>query len=192
MDCLTNILEFDAHKPSTSLLEDLLRIQGVHSIQYDLIKTETDTSYKNRILFKYQVTDGRFIVFGQGDSKREAKEIAAQNFLRILNKEFPELCTDSLFQSHMNDSMVKNNMVEPMTLEDSKNQYRSTCELHKLCASLKYGRPVYVTEEIASLDHSPIYTISCTVLEYKRTGEAKTKKLAKQIAAHKILLILKE
>lgn len=114
------------------------------------------------------------------------------SFLCILNKKFPELCPDSLLESHINYITEINTMFGNITLEDYDDEYNSIDKLHQLCKSHKDSLPVYKTERTVGLPHNRIYTMSCNLFEYKETGESSNKRIAKRIAAHKMFLKLNQ
>lgn len=64
--------------------------------------------------------------------------------------------------------------------------------LHKLCDTLHYNLPVYILENTTGLMHKRIYKFSCNILNFKEFGEGTSKIVSKRIAAHKMLLILKQ
>lgn len=63
MDSPDNILNSSTHSSSVKLLINLLKTQGVH-IKFNLLQTETMS--RSNSLFKYQITDNRFVAYGQG------------------------------------------------------------------------------------------------------------------------------
>ncbi|XP_025206411.1 interferon-inducible double-stranded RNA-dependent protein kinase activator A homolog B-like [Melanaphis sacchari] len=187
MDYSTNNVKFDTDKTSVTLLQDILNKQGVRTVQYELLQIEGAVSAPS---FQYRVTDGRFVAYGQGKSKKEAKQHAAKALLRIIHKEFPELCSDPLFESQINFTSNLNNTFETMNFGDN-DERNPIGMLQELCTSLHLPPPVYITECEDGLPHQRLFTVSCNVSEYKETGIGKSKKIAKRLAANNLYLMLK-
>ncbi|XP_060836252.1 interferon-inducible double-stranded RNA-dependent protein kinase activator A homolog isoform X3 [Rhopalosiphum padi] len=187
MDCSTNNVKFDTDKTSVTLLQDILNKQGVRTVQYELLQIEGAVSAPS---FQYRVTDGRFVAYGQGKSKKEAKQHAAKALLRIIHKEFPELCSDPLFESQIDFTSDLNDTFETMNFGDN-DERNPIGMLQELCTSLHLPPPVYITECEDGLPHQRLFTVSCNVSEYKETGIGKSKKIAKRLAANNLYLMLK-
>ncbi|XP_015368838.1 PREDICTED: interferon-inducible double-stranded RNA-dependent protein kinase activator A homolog isoform X2 [Diuraphis noxia] len=187
MDCPAYNVKFDTDKTSVTLLQDILNKQGVRTVQYELLQIEGAVSAPS---FQYRVTDGRFVAYGQGKSKKEAKQNAAKALLRIIHKEFPELCSDSLFESQIDLTSDMNETFETMNFGDN-DERNPIGMLQELCTSLHLPPPVYITECEDGLPHQRLFTVSCNVSEYKETGVGKSKKIAKRLAANNLYLMLK-
>ncbi|XP_025416287.1 RISC-loading complex subunit tarbp2-like [Sipha flava] len=187
MDCPTNIIKFDNDKTSVTLLQDILNKQGVRTVQYELLQIEGAISAPS---FQYRVTDGRFVAYGQGKSKKEAKQNAAKALLRIIHKEFPELYTDPLLESQIDGTSDLNETFETMNFGDN-DERNPIGMLQELCTSLHLPPPVYITECEDGLPHQRLFTVSCNVSEYKQHGVGKSKKIAKRLAANNLYLMLK-
>ncbi|CAH1714627.1 unnamed protein product [Aphis gossypii] len=187
MDCFTNNVKFDTDKTSVTLLQDILNKQGVRTVQYELLQIEGAVSAPS---FQYRVTDGRFVAYGQGKSKKEAKQHAAKALLRIILKEFPELCSDPLFVSQIDVTSDLNDTFETMNFGDN-DERNPIGMLQELCTSLHLPPPVYITECEDGLPHQRLFTVSCNVSDYKETGIGKSKKIAKRLAANNLYLMLK-
>ncbi|CAI6366754.1 unnamed protein product [Macrosiphum euphorbiae] len=187
MDCTAYNVKFDTDKTSVTLLQDVLNKQGVRTVQYELLQIEGAVSAPS---FQYRVTDGRFVAYGQGKSKKEAKQNAAKALLRIIHKEFPELCSDPLFESQIDFTSDVNETFETMNFGDN-DERNPIGMLQELCTSLHLPPPVYITECEDGLPHQRLFTVSCNVSEYKETGVGKSKKIAKRLAANNLYLMLK-
>lgn len=125
-----------------------------------------------------------------GKSKKEAKQNAAKALLRIIHKEFPELCSDVLFGSQINCNSDLNETFEMMNFGDN-DERNPIGMLQELCTSLHLPPPVYLTESEDGLPHQRLFTVSCNVSNYKHTGVGKSKKIAKRIAANNLYMLLK-
>ncbi|XP_050436901.1 RISC-loading complex subunit tarbp2-like isoform X2 [Adelges cooleyi] len=153
-------VKFDNDKTSVTLLQDVLNKQGIRSVQYELLQIEGAVCAPS---FQYRVTDGRFVAYGQGKSKKEAKQNAAKSLLRVISQQFPDLCAAASLDLSL---------------------------LQELCTSLHLPPPVYITESEDGLPHQRLFTVSCNVSEYKQVGVGKSKKIAKRLAANKLYLML--
>lgn len=129
-----------------------------------------------------------YIVLGK--SKKEAKQHAAKALLRIILKEFPELCSDPLFVSQIDVTSDLNDTFETMNFGDN-DERNPIGMLQELCTSLHLPPPVYITECEDGLPHQRLFTVSCNVSDYKETGIGKSKKIAKRLAANNLYLMLK-
>lgn len=126
-----------------------------------------------------------------GKSKKEAKQNAAKALLRIIHKEFPELCSDLLLESQINITSNLNDNFEAMNFGDN-DERNPIGMLQELCTSLHLPPPAYITEFEDGLPHQRLFTVSCNVSEYKHTGVGKSKKIAKRLAANNLYLLLKK
>lgn len=111
--------------------------------------------------------------------------------LRIIHKEFPELCPDILLESQINSTSYLNNNFEAMNFGDN-DERNPIGMLQELCTSLHLPPPVYITECEEGLPHQRLFTVSCNVSKYKQTGVGKSKKIAKRLAANNLYLMLKK
>lgn len=125
-----------------------------------------------------------------GKSKKEAKQNAARGLLRIIHKEFPDICGGPLVESHIESTSELNETFETMNFGDN-DERNPIGMLQELCTSLHLPPPVYITECEDGLPHQRLFTVSCNVSEYKQTGVGKSKKIAKRLAANNLYLMLK-
>lgn len=56
----------------------------------------------------------------------------------------------------------------------------------------RWPPPSYETETEVGLPHERLFTIACTILNYREVGKGKSKKVAKRLAAHKMWTRLQE
>lgn len=62
--------------------------------------------------------------------------------------------------------------------------------LQEMCIALRWTPPIYETSTEEGQPHKKNFVMTCTVMEYKETGEGNSKKMAKRRAAHKMLNLL--
>ncbi|KAF4523296.1 hypothetical protein B566_EDAN009419 [Ephemera danica] len=112
--------------------------------------------------FQYKVTYNGIVAYGTGGSKKEAKHKSAEELLFKLNETKPVVCVP--------DVVVTRNYVG---------------DLGELCAGARLHAPRYVEFPARGPSHAPHFEISCEAMNFTETGA--TKKLAKQLAAQKVL-----
>lgn len=61
-----------------------------------------------------------------------------------------------------------------------------------MCMSRRWPPPTYETETEVGLPHERLFTIACTILNFREVGKGKSKKIAKRMAAHKMWTRLQE
>lgn len=61
-----------------------------------------------------------------------------------------------------------------------------------MCMSRRWPPPNYETETEVGLPHERLFTIACTILNFREVGKGKSKKIAKRTAAHKMWTRLQE
>lgn len=110
--------------------------------------------------------------------------------LRIIQKEFPEQCSDSLIESHIDGTSDLNESFVTMNFGDN-DERNPIGMLQELCTSLHLPPPIYRTVSEDGLPHQRLFTVSCNVSEYNHTGVGKSKKIAKRLAANNLFLMLK-
>lgn len=64
--------------------------------------------------------------------------------------------------------------------------------LQEMCMQRRWPPPSYETETEVGLPHERLFTIACTILNYREVGKGKSKKVAKRLAAHKMWTRLQE
>lgn len=110
--------------------------------------------------------------------------------LRIIHREFPDLCFGPLLETQIDCNSELNDKLESMNFGDN-DERNPIGMLQELCTSLHLPPPVYITECEDGLPHQRLFTVSCNVSEYKQTGTGKSKKIAKRLAANNLYLLLK-
>lgn len=56
----------------------------------------------------------------------------------------------------------------------------------------RWPPPSYETETEVGLPHERLFTIACSILNYREMGKGKSKKIAKRLAAHRMWVRLQE
>lgn len=110
--------------------------------------------------------------------------------LRIIQKEFPEVYSGPLVESHIDSNPDSNETIETMNFGDN-DERNPIGMLQELCTYLHLPPPVYKTVSEDGLPHQRLFTVSCNVSEYNHTGVGKSKKVAKRLAANNLFLMLK-
>ncbi|XP_077304228.1 interferon-inducible double-stranded RNA-dependent protein kinase activator A isoform X2 [Lithobates pipiens] len=113
---------------------------------------------------------------GDGPSKKIAKHKAAESALNILR----------------GDATLNLPMTEPITRDVSKQTANQTQEnpigsLQELAVQKGWRLPEYFISEEAGPAHKREFTLSCRVETFVETGSGTSKKVAKRIAAEKLL-----
>ncbi|XP_073489922.1 interferon-inducible double-stranded RNA-dependent protein kinase activator A isoform X2 [Aquarana catesbeiana] len=113
---------------------------------------------------------------GDGPSKKIAKHKAAESALNILR----------------GDATLNLPMTEPITRHVSKQTANQTQEnpigsLQELAVQKGWRLPEYFISEEAGPAHKREFTLSCRVETFVETGSGTSKKVAKRIAAEKLL-----
>ncbi|XP_069839117.1 interferon-inducible double-stranded RNA-dependent protein kinase activator A isoform X2 [Dendropsophus ebraccatus] len=117
---------------------------------------------------------------GEGPSKKVAKHKAAESALNILR----------------GDANLNLPMTEPITKDASKqvsNQIQGNPigSLQELAVQKGWRLPEYFVSQEAGPPHKREFTLSCRVESFVETGAGTSKKVAKKIAAEKLLAKLK-
>lgn len=110
--------------------------------------------------------------------------------LRIIQKEFPEVYSGPLVESHTDSTSDSTEAFENMNFGDN-DERNPIGLLQELCTCLRLPPPVYKTVSEDGLPHQRLFTVSCIVSEYNRLGVGKSKKVAKRLAANNLFLMLK-
>nr|5NPA_A Chain A, Loquacious [Drosophila melanogaster] len=64
--------------------------------------------------------------------------------------------------------------------------------LQEMCMQRRWPPPSYETETEVGLPHERLFTIACSILNYREMGKGKSKKIAKRLAAHRMWMRLQE
>ncbi|XP_025196756.1 RISC-loading complex subunit tarbp2-like [Melanaphis sacchari] len=141
--------------------------------QYDLIHNGV---LYNKANFKYSLTLGKYVSVGLGLSKKEAKQSAALNLLKLMIDDNPELInTDLIKQCNLDKCMVSpihNNV-----------KVNSVGKLVEICSKYKLELPEFNLIKEEGPDHAKLFTFSCRVAKLIEISSHITKKQAKHLAA---------
>jgi len=64
--------------------------------------------------------------------------------------------------------------------------------LQEMCMQRRWPPPSYETETEVGLPHERLFTIACSILNYREMGKGKSKKIAKRLAAHRMWMRLQD
>ncbi|PIO28015.1 hypothetical protein AB205_0017580, partial [Aquarana catesbeiana] len=140
--------------------------------------------------FTFRVTIGEILCSGDGPSKKIAKHKAAESALNILRGDATlKQPLDFHICMFVNYSLP---MTEPITRHVSKQTANQTQEnpigsLQELAVQKGWRLPEYFISEEAGPAHKREFTLSCRVETFVETGSGTSKKVAKRIAAEKLL-----
>ncbi|XP_018417124.1 PREDICTED: interferon-inducible double-stranded RNA-dependent protein kinase activator A [Nanorana parkeri] len=126
--------------------------------------------------FTFRVAIGEISCLGDGPSKKIAKHKAAESALNILR----------------GDATLNLPMTEPITRDVAKQTANQTQEnpigtLQELAVQKGWRLPEYFVSQEGGPAHKREFTLSCQVETFVETGSGTSKKVAKRIAAEKLL-----
>ncbi|KAL1140794.1 hypothetical protein AAG570_000722 [Ranatra chinensis] len=156
--------------PVTVLQEHLLKRNQVAS--YNLIYNGVGT---HEPMFKFEVSAGKHTAVGTGKSKKEAKHEAARIVLQKLKssgEDFTDLVEDTQTITSPYAEVLKDNAVGALT---------------DFCAQHFLPVPKYELTRDEGLPHAKVFCMRCSVSSLSEESTARTKKQAKQLAAHAML-----
>ncbi|XP_055924098.1 interferon-inducible double-stranded RNA-dependent protein kinase activator A homolog isoform X2 [Eupeodes corollae] len=178
-----------AMKTPVSILQELLSRRGI-TPSYELIQMEGaihEPTFRYRVSFNDKEVP--FTAMGAGRSKKEAKHSAARALIdKLTGVQLPE--------SQANDVDANSNCGG--TGVESKGSYTEKVMgnpigwLQEMCMSRRWPPPTYETEMEVGLPHERLFTIACTILNFREMGKGKSKKIAKRFAAGKMWQRLQE
>ncbi|XP_055850180.1 interferon-inducible double-stranded RNA-dependent protein kinase activator A homolog isoform X2 [Episyrphus balteatus] len=178
-----------AMKTPVSILQELLSRRGI-TPSYELIQMEGaihEPTFRYRVSFNDK--DVPFTAMGAGRSKKEAKHSAARALIdKLTGVQLPE--------SQANDVDANSNCGGGGG--DTKGGYSEKVMgnpigwLQEMCMSRRWPPPTYETEMEVGLPHERLFTIACTILNFREMGKGKSKKIAKRFAASKMWQRLQE
>jgi len=165
-------------KTPVSLLQELYVRRGM-TPKYDLVQIEGAV---HEPTFKYRVTIGEFVATGCGQSKKKAKHSAAKSIL------------DKLLGAQNAGLTPPGQPVIPDLAQEIFSPYDDGIEgnpvgiLQELCMSRRWPPPTYDLSQEDGLPHERSFSIVCVIgTLYRETGAGKSKKIAKRLAANKMI-----
>lgn len=128
--------------------------------------------------FTYVAKYGSEQALGKGRSKQEAKHEAARNLLQLLDL------------SAQNDG--REDVKQLMVPHEGSVGYNAVGALYDYCKKHCHPEAVYQNVDHVGPPHAMVFTVKCSVSQLNTLGEARTKKEAKHMAAHKMILLLQK
>ncbi|KAH8403359.1 hypothetical protein KR222_011354 [Zaprionus bogoriensis] len=202
-DALKFVSETDANglamKTPVSILQELLSRRGI-TPGYELVQIEGaihEPTFRFRVSFKDK--DTPFTAMGAGRSKKEAKHAAARALIdKLIGVQLESQGNLSSAASNVGCSITGgsggdgNANVSGSGDGGDKIVGNPIGWLQEMCMQRRWPPPSYETETEVGLPHERLFTIACTILNYREVGKGKSKKVAKRLAAHKMWTRLQE
>ncbi|XP_005188137.1 interferon-inducible double-stranded RNA-dependent protein kinase activator A homolog B isoform X1 [Musca domestica] len=183
-----------AMKTPVSLLQELLSRRGI-TPSYELVQIEGaihEPTFRYRVSFNDK--DVPFTAMGAGRSKKEAKHSAARALIdKLTGVQLPEAqATTTNATTNATVGVDGNANVSGGGDAADKIVGNPIGWLQEMCMSRRWPPPNYETETEVGLPHERLFTIACTILNFREVGKGKSKKIAKRMAAHKMWTRLQE
>uniref|UniRef100_T1P7W9 Double-stranded RNA binding motif protein n=1 Tax=Musca domestica TaxID=7370 RepID=T1P7W9_MUSDO len=183
-----------AMKTPVSLLQELLSRRGI-TPSYELVQIEGaihEPTFRYRVSFNDK--DVPFTAMGAGRSKKEAKHSAARALIdKLTGVQLPEAqATTTNATTNATTGVDGNANVSGGGDAADKIVGNPIGWLQEMCMSRRWPPPNYETETEVGLPHERLFTIACTILNFREVGKGKSKKIAKRMAAHKMWTRLQE
>ncbi|XP_031849263.1 protein Loquacious-like [Nomia melanderi] len=137
------------------------------------VYTEICMAGTHQTKFVFQVKWSEYVAKGDGTTKKEAKQNAAKEMIRLLSLK-TESPTENSRELNTSDSS-----------DDTLNNYVGLLQEH--CQKMNLPDPCYEHFGTTGPHHRPVFEIRCTVASEHSEESASTKKIAKQKAAKKLL-----
>ncbi|XP_075149726.1 double-stranded RNA-binding domain-containing protein loquacious isoform X3 [Haematobia irritans] len=181
-----------AMKTPVSLLQELLSRRGI-TPSYELVQIEGaihEPTFRYRVSFNDKEIP--FTAMGAGRSKKEAKHSAARALIdKLTGVQLPE--TQSTNTTSVSAAGVDSNANATGGGDAADKIVGNPIGwLQEMCMSRRWPPPNYETETEVGLPHERLFTIACTILNFREVGKGKSKKIAKRTAAHKMWTRLQE
>ncbi|TMW42455.1 hypothetical protein DOY81_012465 [Sarcophaga bullata] len=182
-----------AMKTPVSLLQELLSRRGI-TPSYELVQIEGaihEPTFRYRVSFNDK--DVPFTAMGAGRSKKEAKHSAARALIdKLTGVQLPE--AQATAPAVTNATVGIDNNANNTGSGDGADKIvgNPIGWLQEMCMSRRWPPPNYETETEVGLPHERLFTIACTILNFREVGKGKSKKIAKRTAAHKMWTRLQE
>ncbi|XP_026842958.1 interferon-inducible double-stranded RNA-dependent protein kinase activator A homolog isoform X3 [Drosophila persimilis] len=178
-----------AMKTPVSILQEILSRRGI-TPGYELVQIEGaihEPTFRFRVSFKEK--DTPFTAMGAGRSKKEAKHAAARALIdKLMGAQLPEAASSATATSAADPTAAGSggDCNTAVGDPDDKIVGNPIGLLQELCMQRRWPPPTYATETEMGLPHERLFTIACTILQYREIGKGKSKKIAKRSAAHKM------
>ncbi|EDV33161.1 uncharacterized protein Dana_GF23153, isoform B [Drosophila ananassae] len=204
-EALKFVSETDANglamKTPVSILQELLSRRGI-TPGYELVQIEGaihEPTFRFRVSFKDK--DTPFTAMGAGRSKKEAKHAAARALIdKLIGVQLPESPNSGAAGS----SAAGAGLTSVGSGGDGNASAAGGGDagdrivgnpigwLQEMCMQRRWPPPSYETETEVGLPHERLFTIACSILNYREMGKGKSKKIAKRLAAHRMWVRLQE
>ncbi|XP_017467180.1 PREDICTED: RISC-loading complex subunit tarbp2 isoform X1 [Rhagoletis zephyria] len=191
-----------AMKTPVSILQELLSRRGI-TPNYELVQIEGaihEPTFRYRVAFNDK--DIPFTAMGAGRSKKEAKHSAARALIdKLTGVQLPDTAQvgGSAGVSTSSSGITATNVggdgnANAVGSGDGADKIvgNPIGWLQEMCMSRRWPPPTYETETEVGLPHERLFTIACSILNYREVGKGKSKKIAKRLAAHKMWTRLQE
>ncbi|XP_065356835.1 interferon-inducible double-stranded RNA-dependent protein kinase activator A homolog isoform X2 [Calliphora vicina] len=182
-----------AMKTPVSLLQELLSRRGI-TPSYELVQIEGaihEPTFRYRVSFNDK--DVPFTAMGAGRSKKEAKHSAARALIdKLTGVQLPEPQSAPTASNPAAGLDANANTAGSGGDAADKIVGNPIGWLQEMCMSRRWPPPNYETETEVGLPHERLFTIACTILNFREVGKGKSKKIAKRTAAHKMWTRLQE
>lgn len=139
--------------------------------------------------FRIRIIANGFKAEGEGNSKQDAKQKAAENLMKILKTNDGSVYK---LDKDMNDNCEKFNNNEKSVLVDEEVNYNAIGALTDLCTQNKFPLPEFEILKVEGPDHLKIFTMKCIVFPVNGVGRSNKKQKAMHIAANKVLEEIKQ
>lgn len=173
--------------PISILMEFLVSKKLPPPVFVDLAKTGED----HKPVFRMKVSAGGHESEGEGFTKQEAKKKACGTLLDLL-KVGDGLRNVKIVGPSLNNKLQA---VKPVIAQDLKQPEvvsNSIGDLIQLCQRYRLSEPVYNLVGMEGPDHIKKFTMECSLLNMTEYGQGGSVKIAKKIAAFKILQKLED
>ncbi|XP_012229073.1 RISC-loading complex subunit TARBP2-like [Linepithema humile] len=172
------------NKTPVSILQEMMVKQGMIP-DYELIH---DGGGRHVNTFTYKVTCDGLSAIGMGRCKKDAKHEAAKAMLTEIAKHrnYPQLPAASTPAQSPSRSPFHSSPL-PAKISANVPFVNAIGELQELCAENHLKDPEYILVRDVGPPHARVFTIRCTVSNFKEDGVATTKKQAKHDAAKRMV-----
>ncbi|KRZ86590.1 Ribosome biogenesis protein bop1-B, partial [Trichinella sp. T8] len=178
-------------KSPLSLLHEICGKKGLTPM-YELL---TSQGQGVDSLFVYRLCIDSVVATGRGKSKKLAKQNAALNWLMMIVEQGNHR---NWGISGQTSAEAKQFLLRLAAYKDdeqggvngdgnAKNNTVYVNVLQEFCIQKHYLKPVFTEEGMCGAQHDQTFFVSVELGEYKKTGSGRSKKLAKQNAAHLML-----
>lgn len=135
-------------------------------------------------IFVFKVTVGEVSSTGQGRTKKAAKHKAAESLLNIMKGDHSISATSSETET---ETVNSENTIQPPTPPPTQNHCNPVGTLQELAMKKGWRLPEYTLAQECGPPHKREFTMSCRMENFVESGSGTSKKIAKRIAAEKLI-----